>query len=46
MRHLGFLVSKKFKKSEITMKVGGWVHVSLGFSVVVENRPKIVLNQY
>ena len=29
----------------ITMEVGGWVQVSLGF-VVVENHPKIPLNQY
>ena len=28
---LGALKRKKFKKSEITMEVGGWVQVSLGF---------------
>ena len=33
----------KFQKSEITMEVGGWVQVSLGF--LVGNRRKIALNQ-
>ena len=39
------LQRKKIPKSEITMEVGGWVQVSLGF-FVLENRPKIALNQY
>ena len=28
------------------MEVGGWVQVSLGIFVCVENRPKIALIQY
>ena len=41
---MGF-AKKKFQKSEITMEVGG--KVSLGiFVFVLENRPKIALNQY
>ena len=28
------------------MEVGGWVQVSLGFLFVLENHPKIALNQY
>ena len=39
----GLCKVKKFKKSEITMEVGGWVQVSLGF--FLENCPKIALNQ-
>ena len=27
----GLFKERKFKKSEITMEVGGWVQVSLGF---------------
>ena len=33
------------QESEITMEVAGWVQVSLGF-FLLENRPKIALNQY
>ena len=36
---------KKFKKSEITMEVGGWVQVTFGI-FFMENHPKIALNQY
>ena len=39
------LQRKTIQISEITMEVGGWVHVSLGF-FYLENRPKIALNQY
>ena len=42
---LGAVQRKQFQKSEITMEVGGWVQVSLGF-FVLENHPKIPLNQY
>ena len=28
------------------MEVGGWVQVSLGILLLLENRPKIALNQY
>ena len=38
----GFAKKKKFKKSEITLEVGGWFQVSLGFFF---NRPKIALEQ-
>ena len=38
------LQRKKFPKSEITMEVGGWVQVLLGF--LGENLLKIALNQY
>ena len=38
--HLGALQRKKFKKSEITMEVGGWVQVSLGFLCVWKIVPK------
>ena len=41
----GFAKKNNSKKAEITMEVGGWVQVSLGI-FVVENRPKIALNQY
>ena len=34
------------QKSEITMEVGGWVGPALTRIFVVENRPKIALNQY
>ena len=37
---------KKFKISEITMEVGGWVQVSNTLNFCVENHPKIPLNQY
>ena len=40
----GYAETKKFKISEITIEVGGWVQVSLGF-FWLENRPKIALNQ-
>ena len=37
---LGAVQGKKFKKSENTMEVGGWVQVSLGI-FFLENHPKI-----
>ena len=42
----GFAKNCFFQKSQITMEVGGWVQVSLGIFFLVENRPKIALNQY
>ena len=38
----------KKTKSEITMEVGGWVHVSLGIIIIflLKIAPKIALNQY
>ena len=42
---LGVVQRKKFKKSTITMEVGGFVQVSLRI-FFVENHPKIPLNQY
>ena len=33
------------QKSDYTMEVGGWVQISLG-TFLLENRPKIVLNQW
>ena len=41
----GVYKEKKFK-SEIAMEVGGWVQVSLGILLLLENRPKIAVNQY
>ena len=41
----GLCKEKKFKKSESTMEVGGWVQVSLGIFFGLENHPKISLNQ-
>ena len=38
----GFAKKKKLKKSEITLEVGVWFQVSLGFFL---NRPKIALKQ-
>ena len=35
-----------FFKSEIPMEVGGWVQVSLGIFIFLENYPKIARNQY
>ena len=46
LSYKGLCKEKKFQKSEITMEVGGWVQVSLGIFVCVENRPKTALNQY
>ena len=42
---LGVLQRKKFKKSEITMEVGGWVQVSLKFfsGKSSQNSPKPVV---
>ena len=37
-------IQKKFKKSEFTMEVGGWVQVLLG--IFLENVLKIALNLY
>ena len=43
----GFAKNFFFKKSKIAMEVGGWwVQVSLGILLLLENRPKIALNQY
>ena len=39
-----FAKKTKFKKSEFTMEVGGWVQVSIGI-FVLEIHPKIALNQ-
>ena len=41
---LGALQRKKFKKSEMTMEVGGWVQDSLGI-IGGGDIPKIPLNQ-
>ena len=43
---LGALQRIFFHKSEFTMEVGGWVQVSLRFLLLLENHPKIALNQY
>ena len=45
MNGKGLCKETKFKKSEFTMEVGGWVQVSLGI-FFVENHPKIALNHY
>ena len=42
----GFAKKEKFKKSDITMEVGGWVQVSLRIVFFLENHLKISLNQY
>ena len=42
----GPLQSKKFQKSELTMRMGGLVQVSLGILLFLENRPNIAINQY
>ena len=42
---VSYTSNEKFQKSEITMELGGWVHVSLGI-FFLEDRPKIALNQY
>ena len=41
----GFAKQNKFQKSELPMKVGGWVQVTLNF-VFLENHPKIAPNKY
>ena len=41
----GFAKLHKFQKSELTIEVGGWVQVSLGF-FWVKIRRKVVLNKY
>ena len=41
VERLGDLQSKtKFKKSELTMEVGGWVHSDFVFEKSSQNRPK------
>ena len=42
----GFAKKNKLKKSEFTMEVDEWVQVSLGIFILLENHPKIALNQY
>ena len=44
---LGDLQRKKRKKSKITMEVGGWCPgLTRNFVCLLENHPKIALNQY
>ena len=43
---INMYVQNTFQNSEITMEVGGWVQISLGFCFILENHPKIALNQY
>ena len=43
---MGFAKYNIFKKTDLSMEVGGWVQVSLGMLLCLENLPKIAPNQY